>query len=142
MQQHKQIERQVALELLRIFLRSIPQETAALGINPEEVGLHSLRSSAAMAMYLNGVPICTIMLIGRWSSDAFLRYIRPQVMEFGMDVSQRMISNTRFYHHVDPSREDPRNSASLHGSNHRNGNYRGAISESGFTVWDTNHISG
>ena len=44
-----------------------------------------------MAMYLNEVPVYTIMLIGRWSSDAFLRYIRRQVQQFSAGVSARMI---------------------------------------------------
>jgi hypothetical protein len=29
-----------------------------------------------MVMYLAGVPVFTIMLLGFWSSDAFLWYIR------------------------------------------------------------------
>ncbi len=49
--------------------------SAQLGFEPEEIGTHSLRSGAAMEMYLAGVPVYTIMLIGRWLSDAFLRYI-------------------------------------------------------------------
>ena len=40
-----------------------------------------------MAMYLNDVPTYTIMLVGRWSSDAFLKYIRRQVQEFTSGVS-------------------------------------------------------
>jgi hypothetical protein len=69
-----------ALVMLRQSLRSLDSES--MNIKAEECGLHSLRSSAAMAMYLNGIPVYTIMLLGRWSSDAFLRYIRKQVTEF------------------------------------------------------------
>jgi len=54
----------------------------SLGYTPDQIGLHSARSGAAMAMYLAGVPVFTIMLLGRWSSDAFLRYIRKEVQEF------------------------------------------------------------
>jgi hypothetical protein len=43
-----------------------------LGFEPHEMGTHSLRSGAAMEMYLTGVLVYTIMLIGRWSNDAFL----------------------------------------------------------------------
>ena len=50
-----------------------------LGFKPHEVGTHSLKSGAAMAMYLEEVPVYSIMLMGRWSSDSFLRYIRKQV---------------------------------------------------------------
>ncbi len=43
-----------------------------LGFKKEDVGTHSIRSGAAMAMYLGECPVFMIMLIGRWSSDAFL----------------------------------------------------------------------
>eukprot|EP00956_Cyclotella_meneghiniana_P025476 scaffold53298_cov92-Cyclotella_meneghiniana.AAC.1 len=49
-----------------------------IGIQKGEIGTHSIRSGAAMAMYLGEVPVYTIMMLGRWSSDAFLRYIRKQ----------------------------------------------------------------
>jgi hypothetical protein len=40
-----------------------------------------------MEMYLAAVPVYTIMLIGRWSSDAFLQYIRKQDEQFSKDVT-------------------------------------------------------
>ncbi len=49
-----------------------------LWFSPNQIGLHSARSNSAMAMYLVGVPVFTIMLLGQWSSDAFLCYIRKQ----------------------------------------------------------------
>lgn len=85
-----------------------------LGFKPSELGTHSIRSGAAMAMYLDNVPTYVIMLIGRWSSDAFLRYIRRQVQEFTSGISRRMIKHTSFFHvphatsHQQSNREDPR----------------------------------
>jgi hypothetical protein len=38
-------------------------------------------------MHMAGVPVYTIMLIGRWSSDAFLIYLRTQVMQFTQRIS-------------------------------------------------------
>ena len=58
-----------------------------LGIKKEDVGTYLIRLGAAMAMYLGKCPIYTIMMIGRWSSDAFLRYIRKQVEQFSHNVS-------------------------------------------------------
>ena len=65
-----------------------------------------------MAMYLGECPVFVIMMIGRWSSDAFLRYIRKQVEQFSHNVSRRML---RFetHHHISnsvhrTSRLDPR----------------------------------
>jgi len=79
-----------------------------LGFLPSEIGTHSNRAACAMATYLNGAPVYTIMLIGRWSSDAFLLYIRKQVQEFTSGVSSKMINTSSFFtipeeaHHDDP----------------------------------------
>ena len=48
-------------------------------------------------MYLAGVPVYTIMLVGQWSSDAFLKYIHHQVLEFSNGVTARMIANEQFF---------------------------------------------
>jgi hypothetical protein len=86
---------QELLKRIRIAAETIGSDK--LGFPPEQLGLHSARSGAAMAMYLAGVPVFTIMLLGRWSSDAFLRYIRKQVKEFSAGVSQMMIRQDNFY---------------------------------------------
>jgi hypothetical protein len=92
-----------------------------LGIKKGEIGTHSLRSGAAMAMYLGEVPVYTIMMLGRWSSDAFLRYIRKQVEQFSHNVSKRMIihqfhrhmpdADPRITHHDPRQRNHPNNAA-------------------------------
>ena len=68
-----------------------------LGYESSDIGTHSLRSGCAMALHLAGVPVYMIMLIGRWSSDAFLRYIRRQVREFSAGVSKRMVQPFPFF---------------------------------------------
>ena len=68
-----------------------------LGFNGDEVGTHSIRSSLAMALYLKKRVISTIMLLGRWCSDAFLLYIRRQVQEFSAGVSADMVSEDTFF---------------------------------------------
>ncbi len=50
------------LQRIRKVAASIGKDE--LGFSPEEIGLHSARSGAAMAMYLAGVPVFTIMLLG------------------------------------------------------------------------------
>ena len=112
-----------------------------LGYHPEDIGCHSIRSGAAMAMYLSPkrVPTYTIMLQGRWCSDAFLRYIRKQVAEFSIGVSEAMICKDTYSFFTtpdccdEPHDEDPRlpnnprsltssfngnNAASVHTRNH------------------------
>ena len=51
-----------------------------------------------MEMYLGKVSVYTIMLMGRWSSDAFLRYIQKQVEQFSRDVSKQMLNFCSFHH--------------------------------------------
>jgi hypothetical protein len=58
--------------LKRIRLAATAIGKDILGFSPQYIGLHSVRSGAAMVMFLAGVPVYTIMLLGRWSSDAFL----------------------------------------------------------------------
>jgi hypothetical protein len=57
-----------------------------------KIGNKSLRSGAAMAMmFLANHSTAKIMLLGRWLSDAFLAYIRPQVLEWTNNMSLDMI---------------------------------------------------
>jgi len=79
----------------------------AFGFSANEVGLHSIWSRAAMAMYLNKIPVYTIMLVGRWSSDAFLWYNQKMVQEFIIGVSSAMITTDDFFTIPEISAEDP-----------------------------------
>ncbi len=72
--------------------------SACLGFEPHEIGTHSLRSGAAMEMYLGEIPVYTIMLIGRWLSDAFLCYICKQAKQFLQNVTKRMLNFCSFRH--------------------------------------------
>ena len=74
---------------LRAIVKIIGEESLGFGV--EEVGLHSIRSGGAMAMFLSGTSPIVIKKIGRWSSEAFLEYIREQVEEFTAGVSQKML---------------------------------------------------
>ena len=85
------------VQALQAAVESVGEDK--LGIKKEDVGTHSIRSGAAMAMYLGECPVFTIMMIGRWSSDAFLRYIRKQVEQFSHSISKRMIKN-QFFRHI------------------------------------------
>jgi len=91
---------------LRKAVRTVGK--ARLGFDLADVGTHSTRSGAAMTIYLNKQPICTIMLLGRWSSDAFITYIRRQVQDFSTGVSDSMIMNEETYMTPDLDPMDPR----------------------------------
>ena len=98
-----------------------------LGFSGKDVGTHSIRSSLAMTLYLAKRPVSTIMLLGRWSSDAFLLYIRRQVQEFSSGVSTDMVSQPSFFkipdleeHDLDPRTRNSQsfaNTISLNGPN-------------------------
>jgi hypothetical protein len=78
-----------------------------LGIHRSEIETRSICSGAAMAMYLAGVPVFSIMLIGRWSSTVFLKYIRKQVQEFSQGISSKMIEVKSFKHVQNPTETNP-----------------------------------
>jgi hypothetical protein len=101
-----QITSENVIKALRDAVEAIREHR--LGITKDEIGTHLIRSGAAMAMYLGECAVFTIMLIGRWSSDAFLRYIRKQVMEFSQNVAKKMLTYQNFRHIPDIHRRIPR----------------------------------
>ena len=74
------------IEALRVAVIAIGEYQ--LGIKANDVGTHSIRSAAAMSIYLGVCPVYAIMMIGRWSSDAFLKYIRKQVEQFSLHTTK------------------------------------------------------
>ena len=96
------------LDFMRRTAEAIGEDK--LGFTSVDIGTHSVRSGAAMAMFLDNTPIFFIMLVGRWSSDAFLKYIRKQVLETAKGISTRMLKNDLFHVLPSPSSaiDDPR----------------------------------
>jgi hypothetical protein len=86
----------MTIKLLRLAAANIG--SATLGYEPHQIGTHSIRSGAAMALVLSGHHAWRIMLTGRWRSTAFLLYVREQVQAFSKGVSDRMIENPDFFH--------------------------------------------
>ena len=85
------------------FIKTLLRTTCSLfgghaefGFHPHEIGNKSIRSGAAMALFLIDPNPFKIMIMGRWSSDAFLRYIRPQVLEWTNNMSRDMIRTDHF----------------------------------------------
>jgi hypothetical protein len=86
----RELTAQISLIVLREFIKHLP-EKEALGLRETDIGNRTLRSSAAMAMKLNDASDSDIMLHGRWKSDAYLDYIRPQTASFAATMSAKMI---------------------------------------------------
>jgi hypothetical protein len=111
------IEQQV-LEISNVFIRKLLRHTCLLfggfttfGFHPHEIGNRSLRSGAAMSLFLMDHSPAKIMILGRWSSDAFLVYIRPQVLEWTHNMSWDMIHLDSFFdasHRDLVAADDPR----------------------------------
>ena len=105
-----QVKSKQMVGVLRDAVQAIGE--GVLNIKVDEIGTHSIRSGAAMAMVMGGLPVYMIMLMGRWSSDAFLRYIRKQIEQFSHDVSTKMIKNMCYRYMPVPtesaSNSDPR----------------------------------
>ena len=80
------------VEKLRSVGRLVTVEN--LGYSVNEIGTHYVCSGAAMSLFLGGVQTFSIMMIGRWSSDAFLKYIRKQVEQFTHNSSKQMASSS------------------------------------------------
>jgi hypothetical protein len=49
-----------------------------------------------------------IMLLSRWSSNAFMHFIHKQFKEFSTGVSEKMITNEHFFTIPKASRDGPR----------------------------------
>ena len=49
-----------------------------------------------MAMFLAKVPIYIIMIVGRWASYAFVKYLRQQVLGFTKNINERMLATEHF----------------------------------------------
>ena len=60
-----------------------------LGFSEKDIGLHSIHSGGAMVMFLSRISKIIIQGVGRWSSKAFLEYIREQVESDTFGVLQK-----------------------------------------------------
>jgi hypothetical protein len=94
-----------------------------LHIKKEEISTHLIRSGTAMAMFLGNCSVCLIMMIGCWSSNAFLRCIQKQVEQFSHIFSKRMTKHMFHRHiptyttpsssHLDPRQRNNPNTAKI-----------------------------
>ena len=66
------------------------------GIDPDLVGVHSLRAGCAMTLKLTNKSDTTIMKMGRWSGLTFLQYIHAQIAHLSKDQSRNMDKSLPF----------------------------------------------
>ena len=94
------------------FIRTLLRDTCRLyggkpvfGFHPHEIGNKSIRSGAAMALSLLNHAPYRIQILGRWRSNSFLDYIRPQVLEWTTNMSRDMIQVTDFHDFENQNRQ-------------------------------------
>jgi hypothetical protein len=66
------------------------------GIDPDLVGVHSLRAGGAMALKLQGISDTIIQKQGRWTSMTFLQYIHNQIAHLTKNLSTKMSTSLTF----------------------------------------------
>ena len=59
---------------------------------------YTVCTGAAMAMYLGGVPVFAIMMIGQWSCNLLIKYIQKKIEEFTVDASKQLLTVQNFQH--------------------------------------------
>ena len=74
-----------------------PPARGKVAFSPMEIGNKSIRSGAAVSLFLADHTPAKIMMLGRWLSDAFLDCIRPQVLEWTNNMSDDMINFDSFW---------------------------------------------
>jgi len=76
------------------FLRAAAARVQHItGIPPDKITAYSLRSGGATALLCSGADAVIIQLVGRWRSDAMLRYLRVQANNITNDHSQAMLKH-------------------------------------------------
>jgi hypothetical protein len=100
---HRAKEGLVKLQLARGFLRSqLRHACSALGgkkvfgFDSEDIGTKSIRSGAAMGLFLANHLTERIVLMGRWESEAFLACTRPKAIEWTNNMSGDMTLHDSF----------------------------------------------
>lgn len=78
-------------DLMKGFCDKMKQ-TKNYGFEAHELGARSIRTGAAMALFMQSKDPIEVQILGRWKSQAFMEYIRPQVLELSDDLAAAMVA--------------------------------------------------
>ena len=87
-----------------LFVQQTKMYLSLLGFNSSQYSGHSFRSGGATTAAAAGLLDWEIKLLGRWTSDAYRRYIRTPVamlVKFSQRMTSQRVLNT-FYTHSNP----------------------------------------
>jgi hypothetical protein len=83
-------------QLTALLRTAVTYSSIPLGIAPTDINAKSLRSTGAMALLNRKVDHDRIRLLGRWQSDAMLRYLHVQAHDIMSDYSSLMLQGGDF----------------------------------------------
>jgi hypothetical protein len=125
---HTILVNQTILAVTSTYVRNQLRQTcrtfggkAMFGFAAHEIGNKSIRSEAAMSLFLTNTHTDQIMILGRWASNAFLAYIRPQVLEWTTNMSRSMVQIDSFFDATNAHDYNP--TADPHHNTHFNGSH-------------------
>jgi hypothetical protein len=76
------------------------------GISPTLISARSLRPGGATALLCAGIDKDAIQLLGRWKSDAMLRYLRIQAASLQFNYAQQMLDHGAYTFHPQALADD------------------------------------
>ena len=95
--QNKEWTSVTSTHVINLLCAAVKQmKLSARGINPDLIGMHSLRAGGAMALKLQNYSDTIIQKLGRWSSATWLQYIHNQISHLSSGVAHKMSENLPF----------------------------------------------
>jgi hypothetical protein len=76
--------------------RSVTIVGTAVGLQPDDISIRSLRASGAMALLCANIDPDRIRLLGRWRSDEMLRYLHVQAYPVVAHLATAMLQHGHF----------------------------------------------
>jgi len=86
-------------QLTELLRASAATHGPAYNYLPADISARSLRAGGAMALFNSDVDSDTIKLIGRWQSDAMLRYLHLQAQPVMQGFSRKMLAGGNYAFH-------------------------------------------
>ena len=83
-------------QVTNLLRRSAKEVQDRTGIPPKKISARSLRPGGATALLCSNVRPDNIALVGRWRSDAMLRYLRANTTPVTQGFAQKMLANGSF----------------------------------------------
>ena len=105
----------------------------------QRIGTHSIRTSFANILHSVGISKTTVMLIGRWASDAYLRYLRYNLADFSKHISKQMVKSDNLFYDIPTEsikyRSTTSNSYQFHGQISTSNTLHPPVNTRVYSIW-------